>query len=402
MAERASKPQPGLLGMLRWAVVGAALFVAGCASAPRVIPEPARPPVIERPVERPVERPIAPGLPQDAARHRVALLVPLSGANAGVGRSLQNATQLAILDTNTDAIRITTYDTANGAAAAAEQAVADGNKLILGPLLAEEAREVAPIARRARVPVLSFSNDTGAAGGGTFILGYSPSQSIERVVGYARTAGISQFAGLVPTGLYGERASTALLRAVEDAGGTVVAIETYDGRPGSMTTAITRLGRSPYQGVLIAGSGASAVTAVPIIRRSPSGRTARVIGTELWNTDSGIGANAVLNGALFASVPDNYYRQYAAKYRARFGAAPYRLSTLGYDAVLLTVRIAREWRAGSDFPAARLVARDGFAGLDGAFRFGSDGVAERMLEVQEIRGGTTVTVSSAPTGFGAN
>ena len=401
MAEGAVIPQRKVSGMLRWAALGMAALLAACSTGPRVIPEAERPPVVEAP--RPTApRPIAPGLPQDTARHRVALLVPLTGPNAGVGKSLANATQLAILDTKSDAIRITTYDTASGAANAANQAIADGNKLILGPLLAEDAREVAPIARRARVPVLSFSNDTSVAGGGTYLLGYSPAQSIERVVDYARSSGISDFAGLIPTGLYGERASTAMLRAVEGAGGKVLAMETFDNRPGSMTSAITKLGRVPYQAVLIAGSGGSAVAAVPVIRRSPGGKTARVLGTELWNTDSGIGANASLNGAWFASVPDNYYRQYATKYRARFSAAPYRLSTLGYDAVLLTVRIARDWRPGDIFPETRLTEREGFAGLDGAFRFGRDGVAQRALEVQEIRGGTTVTVSTAPANFRGN
>ncbi|MBC9033108.1 penicillin-binding protein activator [Sphingomonas sp. JC676] len=395
MADAKGIRQHGLFACLRWAVVGTALFIAGCASGPRVVPEPTRPAPVERPVTRPPV--IQPGLPQDTERHRVALLVPMSGANAGVGKSLQNATQLAILDTGTDAIRITTYDTTapGGAAAAAEQAVADGNKLILGPLLAEDARAVAPIARKAHVPVLSFSNDVSAAGNGTFLLGYSPTQSIERVVAYARTNGISQFAGLIPTGVYGERVSTSFLRTVEEAGGKVLALETFDARPGSMTNAITKLGRVPYQAVLIGGSSGSAVAALPTLRKSPNGKTARVLGTELWNSDSSIGAKPVLGGAWFASVPDTFYRQYATKYRARFGTAPYRLSTLGYDSVLLTVRIAREWRPGEDFPAQQLTNR-GFGGVDGAFRFGRDGVADRALEVQEIRGGTIVTVSPAP------
>ena len=99
-------------------------------------------------------------------------------------------------------------------------------------------------------------------------------------------------------------------------------------------------------------------------------------------------------------APDNYYRQYATKYRARFGAAPYRLSSLGYDSVLLTVRIARDWRPGTNFPAGRLTGSDGFSGIDGAFRFARDGVAERALEVQEVRGGSLVTVSPAPRSFG--
>lgn len=398
MADAHGKPQRGIL---RWAALGLAAMLAACASGPRVVPESRPAPTTEAPRPRPTA-PIAPGLPQDVERHRVALLVPLTGPNAAVGKSLANATQLAILDTRSDALRITTYDTGTGAANAARQAIADGNRLILGPLLSEEAREVAPIARAARVPVLSFSNDSSAAGNGTYLLGYSPAQSIERVVDYARGQGIGNFAGLVATGVYGERASTAFLRSVESAGGKVLALETYDGRPGSMTSAITKLSRTPYQAILIAGSGQSGVTAAPIIRRSAGGKTAKILGTELWNTDSAIGSNAVLSGAWFASVPDNYYRQYATKYRTRFGAAPFRLSTLGYDAVLLTVRIARDWQPGTEFPERRLTDRDGFAGLDGAFRFGRDGVAQRALEVQEIKGGTTVTVSAAPANFNGN
>lgn len=402
MADARVSAQPGLWNVLRAAAVGAALFLAACASGPRIVPEAERPAPTDRPA--PPVVPIAPGLPQDVERHRIALLVPLSGQNAGVGRSLQNATQLAVLDTKSDVLRITTYDTgaAGGAAAAVQQAIADGNRLILGPLLAEEAREVAPIARRARVPVLSFSNDASVAGNGTFILGYVPGQSIERVVNYAARSGITDFAALIPTGLYGERASTALLRSVEQARGKVLALETYDARPGSMTSAMAKIGRSPFQAILLAGSADGAVAAAPLIRRAPSGKTARLLGTELWNTDSAIGGKAALNGAWFASVPDNYYRQYATKYRARFGTAPYRLSTLGYDAVLLTVRIARDWRPGTEFPERRLVEPEGFAGLDGAFRFGRDGVAERALEVQEIRGGTTATVSPAPPNFKGN
>src|SRR3546814_4349379 len=56
------------------------------------------------------------------------------------------------------------------------------------------------------------------------------------------------------------------------------------------------------------------------------------------------------------------------KYRARFGKAPYRLSTLGYDVVLLTVRLARDWKPGTAFPEPRLRDDSGFSGIDGAFR----------------------------------
>ncbi|OQW43804.1 MAG: ABC transporter substrate-binding protein [Proteobacteria bacterium SG_bin6] len=338
-------------------------------------------------------------IPQDTERQRIALLVPLSGPNAAVGQSLANATQLAILDTKTDRVRITSYDTNRGAAVATQQALADGNRLILGPLLAEDVRIAAPLAKRAGVPIIAFSNDVSVAGDGVYLLGYAPQQSIERVVRYAASKGIKDFAGLVPNGLYGERAATAMLRAVEATGGQVLALQTYDRQPGSLNGAILRLARnSPYRAVLIADSGAASALAVPLIRKN-GGQGAQILGTDLWNTETSIAANPALAGAWYASVSNSLYRQYAQKYRARFGTAPFRLSSLAYDGVLLTVRIARDWRVGTPFPVGALADKGGFAGLDGAFRFGPDGVAERALEVQEIRGGASVTVSPAPSGF---
>jgi ABC-type branched-subunit amino acid transport system substrate-binding protein len=317
-----------------------------------------------------------------------------------VGQSIANATTLALLDTKADKVRITTYDTAMGAAAAANKALAEGNRLILGPLLAEDARIVGPIASRANVPVISFSNDTSAAGNGVYIMGYNPSQSIERVVEFARGKGLSKFAALVPRGVYGERAGNSLLRAVEGARGTVVSMQTFDRSAASMAAAVKKLqASSSYDALLIADSGRVALQIAPIVRKN-GGAGARLLGTELWNTDNALAKSPVLRGAWFASVSDGLYGQLAGKYRARYGGTPFRLSALGYDAVLLTVRIARDWKPGTPFPEARLRDPGGFSGIDGAFRFGRSGVAERALEVSEVGSGAFTVVAAAPRAFG--
>jgi ABC-type branched-subunit amino acid transport system substrate-binding protein len=396
MAEGASVPQWRARG---WMAIGAAVLLGACQTLVPRGPAPA--PVQDRPAApAPTQRPSFDGtISSDTERRRVALLVPLSGGNAGVGQSIANATQLALLDTQSRDVRVTNYDTGPGAAAAARRAIADGAQLILGPLLADDVRAVAPIARAAGVPVIGFSNDAGVAGNGAYLMGYLPAQSIARVVTFARGRGVSTYAGLIPNGLYGERASTAFLRAVEGAGGQVVSLQTYGRAPGGVGQAVARLNaKAPYGAVLIADGGGPAAAAAPLVKRGVGAAT-RVLGTELWNAEAGIAARPQLAGAWFASVSDTFYRQYATKYRARFGSAPYRLSSLGYDAVLLTVRIARDWPLGDRFPEARLRDPGGFSGIDGAFRFGRDNLAERALEVQEIRGGTTVVVSPAPTGF---
>lgn len=380
------------MGMGRWAFLLLSALVAACQGVPKQAPRP-----IEKPPE---EGPVTGQLPTDATRHRIALLVPLTGANAGVGESIANAANMAVLDTGGQNIRVTTYDTATGAAAAAQKAIADGNKLILGPLTAEDANAAAAPARRAGVPIVSFSNDTGVAGNGVFIMGYTPAQSVERVVDYARGKGITKFAALVPGGAYGERTGNALLATVRQGGGTVVAMQNYDRSPGAITAAIRKLGPpANYEAVLIADGGRVAMQAAPILRKSGAA-TARILGTELWNTENALATSPALRGAWFASVSDAYYRQLATKYRARFNAAPYRLAAMGYDAVLLTVRIAQDWRPGSAFPISRLTDKGGFAGIDGAFRFGSDGVAQRALEVQQVDASGFSVIDAAPRGFG--
>ncbi|MFC3440690.1 penicillin-binding protein activator [Sphingobium rhizovicinum] len=380
----------------RIAFMGAALFLAACQS---IVPKGPAPTTPTGPAQ-PTGPEVVQGLPSDATRHRVALLVPMTGTNAGVGQSIANATTLALLDTKTDRVRITTYDTALGAAAAVNKALADGNRLILGPLLAEDARVIGPIAAKANVPVISFSNDASIAGSGVYVLGYNTAQSIDRVVGFAKDKGLTRFGALVPRGVYGERAGNALLRAVEQAGATVVSMQSFDRSPASITAAVRKLqASSSYDALLIADSGRVALQVAPIVRKN-GGATARLLGTELWNTDTSLAASPVLRGAWFASVSDTLYRQLATKYRARYGAAPFRLSSLGYDSVLLTVRIAQDWKPGTPFPAARLRDAGGFSGIDGAFRFNRQGVAERALEVNEVGAGASTVVDPAPRGFG--
>lgn len=376
------------------ALMGALLLAACQAMVPKAPPPaPPPPPAAKAPEE-------VKGLPTDAERSRVALLVPITGPNAAAGQSIANATTMALLDTRTEKLRITTYDTGKNPAEAARKAIADGNKLILGPLTAEEVRAVAPIARAAHVPVIGYSNDASVAGDGVYLLGYAPSQSIERVVSFARAKGLRAFAALVPKGVYGERAGSAYLTAVKKSGGTVTAMETFDRSPQSLTAAVKRLSaRSSYDALLIADVARIAIQAAPQVR-SAGGAQARILGTELWNTEGGLGASEALRGAWFASVSDGLYKTLAAKYRASYGTTPYRLASLGYDSVLLAVRIAQDWKPGSDFPAARLKDPDGFAGIDGAFRFGADGMAQRALEIQEVTAGGVTVVDAAPKGFG--
>ena len=97
---------------------------------------------------------------------------------------------------------------------------------------------VAPAAQKSHVPLISFSNDTSVAGQNVFIMGYTPAQSIDRVVRFARSKGMTKFAGLTPTGIYGQRAANVFLRSVEGAGGQVVSLQSFDRSRGGIGAAV--------------------------------------------------------------------------------------------------------------------------------------------------------------------
>jgi branched-chain amino acid transport system substrate-binding protein len=305
-------------------------LLAACKAVPTAKP-PVTPP--------PPPPPSANVLPTDTQRHRIALLLPLTGANAAVGQSIANATTMALLDTNAQNLRITTYDTATGAATAAARAIGDGNKLILGPLMSDDIPAVVATARAANMPVISYSRDI-------FIMGSLPSQSIGRTLAYAKEKGVNKYAALIPTGEYGQRASASLMATSRAQGGSVIGIETYDRTAGAVVGAARRLrAKSGYDAVLIADGGRISAQAGPLLK-SPAGPNARILGTELWSGESAITATPALQGAWYSAVSDSRWKQFADSYRNRFGSAPYRIATMGYDSVLLALRVAREWKPG--------------------------------------------------------
>ena len=386
-----------LLSGRAWVVAGSATLLASCQVVPNTGTS------STGPVAGPTPEPSATALPTDETRHRIALLVPLNGNNGAVGQSISNATTMALLDTNAENLRITTYDTSADAGNAAARAVADGNTLILGPLLASNVSAARVETRRSGVPIISFSNDTTVAASGVFVMGHIPEQSVSRTVRYAQKKGATSFAALAPNGDYGDRSMAALNNVLRGFDGSLASSERYDRGNVSIANAARRLrARGGYDAVLIADGAMLATQAAVALKEETSEQPAadtQILGAELWSGESALTRPAAMRGALFSAVSDARFKNFSDSYEERFGGKPYRISTLGYDAVLLTLRVSRDWRIGSRFPQSELRSDGGFLGLDGPFRFGLDGVIQRAMEVREVRNGQVVIVDQAPTRF---
>ena len=202
-----------------------------------------------------------------------------------------------------------------------------------------------------------------------------------------------------PTGTYGARAEAAFKDAVRLGGGTLVATGTYDRGNTSIVSAAQRIRAAGGFDTLLIADGARLSAQAAAAAKPAGAASPRLLGTELWSGESSVASNAAMRGALFSTISDARFNQFSGSYKSRFGSAPHRIATLGYDAVLLTLRVARDWKPGRPFPTDRMRDPGGFLGLDGPFRFLANGSVERAMEVRQVGKGAISVVSPAPTKF---
>jgi len=351
---------------------------------------------------------------------KVALLVPLSGANAELGRAILDAAQLALFESGGDRLILVPRDTggnAAGAAGAARTVIGDGARLILGPLLAPEVEAVKPIAQEAHINVIAFSTVTGLAGGNTYLMGFLPRQEVVREVGYARQRGLERFAALAPNSPYGHLMADALREAATGSGGSVTKVEFFDPRAGDVSPAIQRLlpggaaegsaapspappaSPSPsFDALLLPEGGAGLKQIAGQVRAgSGSGRQLQLLGSGLWDTP-GIGSDPALVGGWFASSPPEARQDFERRFSATYGHNPPRLASLGYDAAALAAVLAR-LQGSEPFSQQAILNPSGFTGVDGLFRFNPNGLVQRGLAVLEVEAQGTSVVSPAPQSF---
>jgi branched-chain amino acid transport system substrate-binding protein len=362
--------------------------------------------------------PPAPTTPVAAAGPaKVALLVPLSGANAALGQAILDAAQLALFEAPDDRLTLVPRDTggnAEGAAKAARAAIADGARLILGPLLAVEVEAVKPLARDAHLNVIAFSTVTELAGGNTFLMGFLPRQEVVREVGQARDRGLAHFAALAPNSPYGHLMADALRDVASASGATMTRAEFYDPRADDTAPAVRRL--LPGGAGFAAPDAAAAVTApsfdallLPeggarlrqiarqVKEAEADTKPVQLLGSGLWDVPD-IGNEPALAGGWFAAAAPEPRRVFEQHFRAVYGHDPPRLASLGYDAAALAGVLAHG-TGGELFSQQAILNPSGFTGVDGLFRFAPSGLVQRGLAVLEVEPQGDVVVSPAPQTF---
>lgn len=338
---------------------------------------------------------------------RVALLVPRSASGNGqaTARAFRNAAELAVRDFPNAGIQVVVYDT-GGTPAGAQQAVSaalsDGAEMILGPVFANEVSAVAQPARQAGRPVVAFSSDASVAGPGVYLLSFLPADDVSTIIAYSASQGRKSFAALLPANAYGAVVEASFRRAVAQVGGRIVAIRSYQASIEDIRAKSAEIARFAPQidALLIPDSGdvvpgiAGALAASGVTRDK-----VKFLGSGQWD-DPRILNDPALVGSWFPGPVGQGFQGFARKYRSAYGAKPPRNATLSYDATVLAAGLARQF-GDSRFDVTVLTSANGFAGLDGVFRFRTNGLTERRLAVYEVTGSGARLVSPAARSFQA-
>jgi ABC-type branched-subunit amino acid transport system substrate-binding protein len=364
--------------------------------------------------------PPGPTGPPTSGPIKVALLVPMSGANADLGKAMLEAAQLALFNTESERLTLVPRDTAGtaeGAANAAKSAIAEGAQLLLGPLLAAEVEAVKPIARDAKVNVIAFSTATQLAGGNVFLMGFQPRQEVVREVSFARDKGLSKFAVLAPNSQYGHLMADSLRDAATASGGSVVKVEYLDPRAADPATAVNRLLSSgasapptpgissapptaanpAFDALLLPEGGAQLKQIARQLKEAGlDPAQVRLLGSGLWD-DPSIAGESALDGGWFAASPPEPRSEFESRFQATYGHPAPRLASLAFDAAALAAVLRKS--GAEPFSQEAILNPSGFTGVDGLFRFTHEGLVQRGLAVLEIAPRGKVVVSPAPQNF---
>jgi ABC-type branched-subunit amino acid transport system substrate-binding protein len=395
--------------------------------------------------------------PQGSAAQRnrpvkIGLLVPLSGKGKDIGKAIMNAAQMAIFNMQANNFRLMPRDTrgtAKGARKAARDVLEDGAQLIIGPLFAESVRAAGNIASDHNVNVIGYSTDWRVAGGNILTMGFLPYNQVRRVMTYANAQGYRKFGVIAPDNMYGDAVMESYTHLTSRRDLKTVDVMRYNKSDSSISPRIREFtrydkrlkqeplasqiedakktnkngkdqknkdkdkdkpqpgetiakGPPPFEAVLMAvgGDQAQAMANLLSYYELPPDRVKR-LGTGLWD-DAGLAGESNLDGAWYAAPDPRLRSDFEKRYAQNYDTKPPRLATLGYDSAALAIVLGRRGLRQRGQPAytwSDLTVANGFAGIDGIFRFRDGGLVDRGLAVLEIDEGEIKVISPAPKTF---
>ena len=343
----------------------------------------------------------------------IAILTPDSDSRPSIRSLAKGLSQAAALSARALGDRqlvLRGYDTGGSpsqAQQAAQQAVADGAQLIIGPLFSSSAAAVAPVAQSAGIPVIAFTTDETVLRRGIYSVGYLPGAEVERMLSYAAKRGIRKIGLLSPDTPYGGIVYRTVQNTAAGYGVNVATVQPISPNFAQAAETGKRFaefyGANPdVQGVLIATNGkALQGIAAYLAYNDVLPSKVQYMGLGIWD-DAETFREATLRGGWFPGLDPSLKAEFESRYSAAYGGKPPAVAALAYDGVAIAgALLGRAKSTGQPpFTIQNIESPTGFRGMSGLFRFLPNGQNQRLLSILKVGRRQFEMVDPAPATFG--
>ena len=179
------------------------------------------------------------------ASYKVGALLPLSGRQASLGRSVADGLALAFQGKKIELVLADTGPSRDSLKTAFERLVLEDRvMLVVGPLGGDEGEMVAQWSVQSGVPNVNLSARAGILEQGAYVFrtAVTPEKQVRALVRYSREKlGAKRFAVLFPEDNFGEAYAQEYFNAVRMMGGEITAAESYDPKQTDFKVAIENM-----------------------------------------------------------------------------------------------------------------------------------------------------------------
>ncbi len=363
---------------------------------------------------------------QDNDKLSVAILLPLSGKAEKIGDVMLKAAQLSMFNNKLNNITLMPYDTkgtAFGAVEAINAAIRDNADIIVGPLFTQSTKAIIDIAEMNNLIVLSFSDNQNLVNSkhpNVYLMGLTPQQEIYRMISYLIDyENFYGFSAMFPNDVYGSTASNVFKEVIFRKDAKIVKSEFFTKNDKNLQKKVDNLlstntfrdevykkyeeeqalakaeglnvevefkytdqDKIYADALLLPDSGDELLKIGEYVANYSGDHKPLMVGTSKWLNNS-LYNNQNFNNTLFVAPNPNNYLEFENMYYNVYQEYPLRVASLAYDAITAVIESYAKAQDRENLKYA-LENYQGFDGINGKFRFLSNGLLERRLAIIKI------------------
>ena len=337
-------------------------------------------------------------------------MLPLTGKYSYIGQSFLDTMQMVVFDNkNIDSELIIKDTKANPSLAkkATKELVEQDVNVILGPFFSSTLNSSLNIAKYKNIPLISFSSDRKEKEQGVYLMGFEPEEQIKKITEYTVKKKYIRYAALLPNSKYGKRSLKTYRSVLNKNNLSLSKVELYDPNFKNFEKNIQNLvgldknpkieideetGENPIEDfdpgfdvlLLVESGNKLKETTALLTYYGVDFNKIKLIGTGEWYVDN-IGSEPGLIGAWFVAPSPKLWKNFKKKFYKFYNYEPVRLSSLAHDSLTTVFSIVNKNDNIYELNYNDFQNSYGFSGIDGNFKFLSNGTVERKLSVLEIK-----------------